>query len=181
LVELAAENAALYLHQERARAVGPAGVALRELQEALRLDTVPFRVEAYDISNFQAGEAVGSLITFEGGRPKKSDYRRFKMKWTEGPNDYAMLQEMLRRRFAQARDEQDVQIENLLRQILTPEARERLGRLKVARPEEARALEGQLVQLAQSGRLQNRVDDEQLKLILARLFPGNRDISIKRK
>lgn len=107
LVELAAENAALYLHQERARTVGPEGVALKELQEALRLDVMPFRLEAYDISNFQAGEAVGSLIVFEGGRPKKSDYRRFKMKWTDGPNDYAMLQEMLRRRFAQARDEQE--------------------------------------------------------------------------
>ncbi len=110
LVELSAENAALYLHQERARAVGvggPDAVALHELQEVLHLETVPFRVEAYDVSNFQAGEAVGSLIVFEGGRPKKSDYRRFKMKWTEGPNDYAMLQEMLRRRFAQAREEQE--------------------------------------------------------------------------
>ncbi|MDQ7849090.1 MAG: excinuclease ABC subunit UvrC [Armatimonadota bacterium] len=108
LVELAAENAALFLHQERARGVGgPEGVALKELQELLRLETMPFRIEAYDVSNFQAGEAVGSLITFEGGRPKKSDYRRFRMKWTRGPNDYAMLGEMLRRRFAQARQEQE--------------------------------------------------------------------------
>jgi len=108
LVELAAENAALFLHQERARAVGgPEGVALKELQEFLRLEAVPFRIEAYDVSNFQAGEAVGSLITFEGGRPKKSDYRRFRMRWTEGPNDYAMLAEMLRRRFSQARQEQE--------------------------------------------------------------------------
>jgi excinuclease ABC subunit C len=107
LVELAAENAALFLHQERARVVGAAGVALQELQQSLHLDGAPFRIEAYDISNFQAGEAVGSLIVFEGGRPKKNDYRRFRMKWTEGPNDYAMLQEMLRRRFAQAREEQE--------------------------------------------------------------------------
>jgi len=107
LVELAAENAALYLHQERARSLGPEGVALKELQETLGLDEMPFRIEAYDISNFQAGEAVGSLIVFEGGKPAKPAYRRFKMKWTEGPNDYAMIQETLRRRFAQARQEQE--------------------------------------------------------------------------
>ena len=107
LVELATENAVLHLRQERARTVGPEGVPLRELQEVLGLEVLPFRIEAYDVSNFQAGEAVGSLVVFEGGRPRKSDYRRFRMKWTEGPNDYAMLQEMLRRRFAQARREQE--------------------------------------------------------------------------
>ncbi len=107
LVDMAAENAALFLHQERARVAGLEGAAVKELQEILRLETAPFRIEAYDVSNFQAGETVGSLVVFEGGRPHKRDYRRFKMKWTEGPNDYAMLQEMLRRRFAQARSEQD--------------------------------------------------------------------------
>lgn len=107
LVELAAENAVLTLHQERARVAGLEGAAIKELQEILHLETPPFRIEAYDISNFQAGETVGSLVVFEGGQPSKRDYRRFKMKWTEGPNDYAMLQEMLRRRFAQARAEQE--------------------------------------------------------------------------
>ncbi len=107
LVELAAENAALFLHQERARVAGLEGAAIKELQEILHLPTPPFRIEAYDVSNFQAGETVGSLVVFEGGRPSKRDYRHFKMKWTEGPNDYAMLQEMLRRRFAQARAEQE--------------------------------------------------------------------------
>jgi len=107
LIELAAENAALCLHQERARIAGLEGAAIKELQEILRLETPPFRIEAYDVSNFQAGETVGSLVVFEGGRPSKRDYRRFKMKWTEGPNDYGMLQEMLRRRFAQAHAEQE--------------------------------------------------------------------------
>ncbi len=107
LVEMAEENAALFLHQERARVAGIEGAAIKELQEILQLEMAPFRVEAYDVSNFQAGETVGSLVVFEGGRPSKRDYRRFKMKWTEGPNDYAMLQEMLRRRFAQARSEQE--------------------------------------------------------------------------
>lgn len=82
---------------------------------------------------------------------------------------------------AVAREEQEAQREQLLRQILTPEARDRLVRLKMARPEEARALEAQLIQLAQSGRLQGRIDDEQLKLILGRLFPAGRDINIRRR
>lgn len=107
LVDMAAENAALFLHQERARVSGLEGAAIKELQEILGLENVPFRIEAYDVSNFQAGETVGSLVVVEGGRPHKRGYRRFKMKWTEGPNDYAMLQEMLRRRFAKAREEQE--------------------------------------------------------------------------
>jgi len=65
------------------------------------------RIECYDISNFQGGESVASLVVAEGGRPKKSDYRRFRMKYTEGPDDTAMMQEVLRRRFAQARKEQE--------------------------------------------------------------------------
>jgi programmed cell death protein 5 len=71
--------------------------------------------------------------------------------------------------------------EQVMRQILTPEARERLERLRMARPEEARQLENQLIQLAQSGRLQAKIDDEQLKLILNRISPGPRDINIRRK
>ena len=107
LVEMAAENAALFLQYERARRAGLEGAAIKELQEILALETPPFRIEAYDISNFQSGESVGSMVVFEGGRPLKRDYRRFKMKSTEGPNDYAMLQEMLRRRFALGREEQE--------------------------------------------------------------------------
>lgn len=107
LVEMAAENAALFLQHERARRAGLEGAAIKELQEILALETPPFRIEAYDISNFQSGESVGSMVVFEGGRPLKRDYRRFKIQWTEGPNDYAMLQEMLRRRFALGREEQE--------------------------------------------------------------------------
>ncbi len=107
LVELAQENASLYLQQTRAREVGPSGVGVAELQEALGLETPPFRIEAYDVSHFRAGEAVGSMVVFEGGRARKADYRQFKMRapLARGGDDYAMLQEMLRRRFARARDE----------------------------------------------------------------------------
>ncbi|MGH2406366.1 MAG: excinuclease ABC subunit UvrC [bacterium] len=107
LVELARENAVLYLQQTRARDVGPSGVGVAELQEALGLEAPPFRIEGYDISHFRAGEAVGSLVVFEGGRPRRSDYRQFRMRAPEGGDDYAMLQEMLRRRFTRAREEQE--------------------------------------------------------------------------
>ncbi|MBI4276914.1 MAG: excinuclease ABC subunit UvrC [Armatimonadetes bacterium] len=107
LVEMAVENASLFLQQERVRLVGMEGLSVKELQDLLGLEQPPFRIEAYDISNFQGGESVGSLVVCEGGRPKKDAYRRFKIKWTEGPDDYAMLQEVLRRRFEEARREQE--------------------------------------------------------------------------
>jgi excinuclease ABC subunit C len=107
LVAMARENAALHLAEERARIGDAAGPGVRELQELLRLDAPPVRIECYDISNFQGGESVASLVVAEGGRVKKRDYRRFRMKYTEGPDDTAMMQEVLRRRFAQARKEQE--------------------------------------------------------------------------
>ncbi len=107
LVELARENAALYLHQAHAREAGPAGAGVADLQEALSLESAPFRVEGYDVSHFQAGEAVGAMVVFEAGRARKPDYRQFRMRAAGGGDDYAALQEMLRRRFARAREEQE--------------------------------------------------------------------------
>ena len=104
---MARENAALHLAEERARIGDAAGPGVRELQDLLHLDAPPVRIECYDISNFQGGESVASLVVAEGGRVKKRDYRRFRMKYTEGPDDTAMMQEVLRRRFAQARKEQE--------------------------------------------------------------------------
>lgn len=68
-----------------------------------------------------------------------------------------------------------------LRKILTTEARERLGRIKVARPEVAENIENQLIMLAQSGRLKNKINDEQLRELLSKLIPKKRDIKIKRR
>ena len=107
LVALARENAALNLAQERARTGEAAGPGMRELQDLLHLEGPPVRIECYDISNFQGGESVASLVVAEGGRLKKRDYRRFRMRYTEGPDDTAMMQEVLRRRFAQAQKEQE--------------------------------------------------------------------------
>jgi len=107
LVAMARENAALHLAEEQARIGDAAGPGVRDLQELLHLEAPPVRIECYDISNFQGGESVAALVVAEGGRPKKRDYRRFRMKSTEGPDDTAMMQEVLRRRFAQARKEQE--------------------------------------------------------------------------
>jgi len=82
---------------------------LAALADALGLDSPPQRIECYDISNIQGDSAVGAMVVFEEGRPKSEDYRSFKIRYTPGPNDFAMLQEVLRRRFtrleaAQRRD-----------------------------------------------------------------------------
>ena len=69
----------------------------------------------------------------------------------------------------------------ILRTILTTEAKERLGRIKVARPELAEAIENQLIILAQSGQLKTKINDEQLQMLLTRLVPKKRDINIKRR
>jgi programmed cell death protein 5 len=80
----------------------------------------------------------------------------------------------------QAQAERDAQIQAVLRQIMTPEARERLTRLKLSRKELAEQLESQLVMLAQSGRLQSRIDDEKLKLLLSQMQPKKREPTITR-
>jgi excinuclease ABC subunit C len=102
LIDIAAENARQGLEQIRIKemtAGKSADAALAEIQKEMQLDGPPQRMEAYDISNIQGSAAVGSLVVFEKGKPKPAHYRRFKIKTVEGANDYAMLQEVLRRRF----------------------------------------------------------------------------------
>lgn len=79
--------------------------ALRELQEALDLSHLPNRIEAYDISNIAGVSPVGSMVVFEKGSPKKSDYRRFKIRTVTGPDDYKSMEEIIRRRFKRALEE----------------------------------------------------------------------------
>ena len=71
---------------------------LAALADALELDEPPHRIECYDISNIQGDSAVGAMVVFEDGRPRNDHYRSFRIKYTPGPNDFAMLQEVLRRR-----------------------------------------------------------------------------------
>jgi excinuclease ABC subunit C len=102
LVDIAAENARQGLEQLKIKelaATKSLDDALAEIEKELKLKSPPQRMEAYDISNIQGSSAVGSMVIFEKGKPKPAHYRRFKIKTVEGPNDYAMLQEVLRRRF----------------------------------------------------------------------------------
>jgi excinuclease ABC subunit C len=73
---------------------------LSDLQDALGMDRLPRRIECYDISNLMGTDPVGSMVVFEDGRPRNNHYRRFHIKGVKGANDFAMMQEMLRRRFA---------------------------------------------------------------------------------
>jgi excinuclease ABC subunit C len=106
LMALATRNAGETLAREQARWMADEGktlVALEELAEALGLAGPPLRIECYDISNVQGSDSVGSMVVFEEGRPRTGEYRRFKIRTVEGPNDFASHQEVLRRRFRRAK------------------------------------------------------------------------------
>jgi excinuclease ABC subunit C len=81
--------------------------AMEELQDALELPNLPIRIECYDISNIQGTSQVASMVVFEEGKSKRSDYKRFQIKSVEGANDFASMQEVLRRRFRRARTVED--------------------------------------------------------------------------
>lgn len=107
MVQLAEENAQIHLAEElgkrKLEAERTAG-ALVQLQEYLSLPRLPYRIEAYDISNFQGTDSVGSMVVFEGGKPKNRDYRHFTIKSVEGANDFASMAEIIRRRFSRLVD-----------------------------------------------------------------------------
>ena len=107
LVELAAKNALLVLSQdkekikrEELRTIG----AMNQIGEWLGLSGVR-RIEAFDISNISGFESVGSMVVYEDGRPKRNDYRKFRIKTVQGPNDYASMEEVLTRRFEHGLEE----------------------------------------------------------------------------
>lgn len=114
IVQLVSKNAVAMFEQfgeklkrEQQRTVG----ALKELCEVLKLENVS-RIEAYDISNTQGFLSVGSMVVFEDGKPKRSDYRKFKIKTVVGANDYASMKEVIERRFNRGIKEQQNIIEN---------------------------------------------------------------------
>ncbi|UCH86442.1 MAG: excinuclease ABC subunit UvrC [Dehalococcoidia bacterium] len=105
LVAMAEENAREALQMMQARWLADTGktrAALDELQEELNLPNLPQRIECYDISSIGGTSAVGSMVVFQDGRPRSAEYRRFRIKTVAGADDYAMLQEVLRRRFKRA-------------------------------------------------------------------------------
>jgi excinuclease ABC subunit C len=110
LMAMVAENARQGMEQLRIKLLAEpeaATVALEELQQNLQLPKPPRRIEAYDISNIQGTSAVGSMVVFEEGLPKKSLYRKFRIKEIAQPDDYGMMQEVLRRRFRRTKAEGD--------------------------------------------------------------------------
>ncbi len=108
LVELAKKNAQMVLDQDKERIKREEGRtigAMKEIAGLLDLDRI-HRVEAYDISNISGFESVGSMVVFEGGKPKRSDYRKFRIQTVKGPDDYASMDEVLTRRLSHGRQEQ---------------------------------------------------------------------------
>lgn len=108
LVELAAKNAELVLSQDKERIRREEGRtigAVKEIAGLLGLESVS-RMEAYDISNISGFANVGSMVVYEKGKPKRSDYRKFKIKTVSGPDDYACMREVLTRRFLHGMEEQ---------------------------------------------------------------------------
>ncbi len=101
LMNLVVENARQCLEQQKIKQMAPPelSLALDEIQRELRLPRSPLRIEGYDISNIQGKLAVGSMAVFARGKPKPAHYRRFKIKTVSGADDYAMLAEVLKRRF----------------------------------------------------------------------------------
>ncbi|MBT3269545.1 excinuclease ABC subunit UvrC [Candidatus Poribacteria bacterium] len=102
MAELASRNAETILTQREVNVVGNAGEnpALRELMSICNLDRMPARIEAYDISNFGADIIVGSMVVFEDGAPARSEYRRFRVRDIQGPDDYAAMKQVITRRFS---------------------------------------------------------------------------------
>ena len=101
MVELAERNAQIVLDQDRERIKREEGRTIGAVKEIARWLNLPSidRIEAYDISNISGFQSVGSMIVYEKGKPKRADYRKFKIKSVEGPNDYASMKEVLSRRF----------------------------------------------------------------------------------
>lgn len=113
LVELARKNAALILNTDKERLKREEGRtigAVKEIEKLLGLKEL-VRMEAFDISNTSGFASVGSMIVYEKGKPKRTDYRKFKIRSVQGPDDYASMREVLTRRFQHGLEEQDSQTE----------------------------------------------------------------------
>jgi excinuclease ABC subunit C len=104
LVRLANRNAEM-ARAEKIRREESSQAVLTSLQQHLALPAPPRRIECYDISNLQGGDAVGSGVAFLDGRPDKGNYRRYRIRGVTGADDFAMLQEVLSRRFRQGKDD----------------------------------------------------------------------------
>ena len=109
LVELAYQNAQMVLQRDKERIKREEGRTIGAVKEIAALLGLPEvnRIEAFDISNISGFQSVGSMVVYEKGKPKKSDYRKFKIKWVKGANDYASMEEVLTRRFVHGLGEKE--------------------------------------------------------------------------
>jgi excinuclease ABC subunit C len=110
LLEVVSRNAEEAFHRHKLRRASDFGArsrALGELADRLGLQQAPLRIECYDVSNLGPTDTVGSMVVFEDGLPKRSDYRRFQIKGVPGQDDFASMEEMLRRRFTRLLQERD--------------------------------------------------------------------------
>ncbi len=116
LVDLAQKNARLVLNQDKERLKREEGRTIGAMKEIARILDLPglSRVEAYDISNTNGFESVGSMVVYEKGRPCRSDYRKFKLRTVAGPDDYASMHEVLTRRFLHGMEERRERAEKKL-------------------------------------------------------------------
>jgi len=105
ILSVAQENASIHLknYMEKRKGLKEKKL-LADLKKSLHLEKLPMRIEGYDISNVTGVDAVGSMVVFTGGKQDKSEYRRFRIKYAKGPNDYAMIKEVLFRRFKEGPD-----------------------------------------------------------------------------
>ena len=123
LMEVVNQNAAEAFHRHKLRRASDFGArsrALSELADQLGLPQAPLRIECYDISNLGETDTVGSMVVFEDGLPKRSDYRRFEIKGVPGQDDFASMEEMLRRRFARLIRERDEPVASTRRRFAYP-------------------------------------------------------------
>ena len=117
LIEIAIENASLAVHQEYEASSKDSEKALSALQalaDVLGMQSVPHRIEAYDISNIQGRDAVGSMVVFENGLPAKDQYRRFKIRAPQQPDDYTMIREVINRRMSHTDDPKFASLPDLI-------------------------------------------------------------------
>lgn len=119
LVELAAKNAELVLSQDKEKIKREEQRTLGAVQSIFDMLSIPeknnYRIEAFDISNTSGLQSVGSMIVYENGRPKRTDYRKFKIKTVTGPDDYASMREVLTRRFTHGTNREDEQFDSFNR------------------------------------------------------------------
>lgn len=115
LMEMVRKNALETLNQHRDRIKKKTEdnkKPLIEIKETLNLDKIPDRIEAFDISNIQGVQSVGSMVVFENGQPNFREYRKFKIKWVTGPDDYASMEEVIQRRFMRGLEEKKMMRDN---------------------------------------------------------------------